>query len=140
MAMFLECLVHACMHACNDPDVHAGRPCILHHVHCFSNKSSTCITDRPLTKVLPSAMEPVLPDKAQYSPLKLYCRYCSDRCRRNRSQTPQAVPSATMAPAAPADTKLSAKAGKSPEANQSLRCQDLGNIVHLEHLNLEVIH
>ena len=67
-----------------------------------------------------------------------HCRYCSDRCRRNRGQTPQAVPTATMAPTAPAESTTTVKAGKSPKLNKSLQCQDLGNIVHLEHLNLEV--
>ena len=42
-----------------------------------------------------------------------------------------------MAPAAPTIEHTSAKAGRSPQANNSRRCQDLGNIVHLEHLNLE---
>lgn len=44
-----------------------------------------------------------------------------------------------MAPAAPTATveHTSAKAGRSPQANKSRRCQDLGNIVHLEHVNLE---
>ena len=42
-----------------------------------------------------------------------------------------------MAQAAPTVEHTSAKAGRSPEANNSRRCQDLGNIVHLEHLNLE---
>ena len=65
------------------------------------------------------------------------CRYCSERCRRSRGQTPQALASATMAPSAPSISHSSAKAGRSPEANKSRRCQDLGNIVHLEHLNLE---
>lgn len=66
------------------------------------------------------------------------CRYCSDRCRRSRGgQTPQATHSATMAPSAPVVSHSSAKAGKSPNVNNTLRCQDLGNIVHLEHLNLE---
>lgn len=65
-------------------------------------------------------------------------RYCSERCRRSRGQTPQALASATMAPSAPSISHSSAKAGRSPEANKSRRCQDLGNIVHLEHLNLEV--
>ena len=31
-----------------------------------------------------------------------------------------------------------AQAGTSVAADVTLRCQDLGNIVHLEHLNLEV--
>ena len=42
-----------------------------------------------------------------------------------------------MAPAAPTVQHTSAKAGRSPEANQTRRCQDLGNLVHFEHLNLE---
>lgn len=43
-----------------------------------------------------------------------------------------------MAPTAPSVSHSSFKAGRSPDINKSLRCQDLGNIVHLEHLNLEV--
>ncbi len=67
-----------------------------------------------------------------------FCRYCSERCRRSRGgQTAQAAPSATMAPTAPSVSHSSFKAGRSPDINKSLRCQDLGNIVHLEHLNLE---
>ncbi|KAL0055296.1 hypothetical protein WJX82_010318 [Trebouxia sp. C0006] len=66
-------------------------------------------------------------------------KYCSERCRRSRGgQTAQATPSATMAPTAPSVSHSSFKAGRSPDINKSLRCQDLGNIVHLEHLNLEV--